>query len=102
MDVYFAAPRFVVFERGALKDSVGGIRDLRGTILAVHADTLVLSVASAVSVNGGETSMMDRRATLALDQSTIVTLRQLDGWKFAYALLAVSVLIFAAAVMSGS
>ncbi len=70
--------------------------------MAVHGDTLVLSVASAVSVNAGESSMMDRRATLALDQSTIVTVKQLDGWKFAYALLAGSVLIFAAAVMSGS
>jgi hypothetical protein len=102
VDVHFAVPTIVVFERGVAKDSVRGIRDLRGTVLAVHGDTLVLSAASAVSVNAGETNMRDRRATLALDQSTIVTLREMDGWKFAYALLAGSVLIYVAAVLSGS
>jgi hypothetical protein len=100
--VQFATPRSVVFEGGPVKDSVGGILDLRGTVLALHGDTLVLSVARVVPGDARESRMVGHQATLILGQSTVVTLREVDGWKFAYALLAGSVLIFAAAVMSGS
>ena len=103
MHVHFAAPRVVVFEQGVLKDSVSGVRDLRGTVVALHGDTVLLSVATVVvSGNVDRSRTTDRRAVLALDQSTTVTLSEVDGWKFAYALLAGAVLIFAALVMSGS
>jgi len=39
---------------------------------------------------------------LALDQSTVITVSEVDGWKLGYALLAGTVLIFAVAVLSGS
>jgi hypothetical protein len=92
-----------VFEQGALKDSVSGIRDLRGTIVALRGDTILLNVDNGVApANAGQSPTGDRRATLALDQSTTVTLSEVDGWMFAYALLAGAVLVFAALVMSGS
>lgn len=99
---HFATPRVVVFEHGALKDSVAGIRDLRGTVLELRGDTVLLSVESVKQDNASESDLRGRRATVALDQSTIVTLSEIDGWKFSYALLAGTVLIFAALVMSGS
>jgi len=99
--VHFDAPRVVVFERGPAKDTVEGIRDLRGTALALRGDTLTLSVAR-VSGDAGETTISDRRAMLALDQSTVITVSEVDGWKLGYALLAGTVLIFAVAVLSGS
>lgn len=99
--VRFAAPRVVVFEGGRVKDSVAGVRELRGRVFALHNDTLVLSVASKQSRNASEAGV-DQLATIALDQSTSVTTSEVDGWKFAYALLAGCVLIFAAAVLSGS
>jgi hypothetical protein len=100
--VRFTPPRTVAFEHGVLKDSVRSVRELRGIVFGLHGDSLVLSVASALADNGLESAMMDRRAALALDQSTTVTMKQLDGWKFAYGVLAASVVIFAALVLSGS
>ena len=102
VDVRFAVPRLVVFERGLLKDSVARVRELRGAVLAVHNDTLVLLVSGSQSANATGSRTVERRATIALDQSTLVTTSEVDGWKFAYALLAGCVLIFAAAVLSGS
>ena len=100
--VRFAAPRLVVFERGIRRDSVAGVRELRGSVFALRGDTLVLRVATEVSGNASESGILERQTTVALDQSTIVTLAEVDGWKFAYGLLAGSVLIFVAVVMSGS
>jgi hypothetical protein len=53
------------------------------------------------SDSAGDSREAERQATLVLDQSTTVTRTEIDGWKFSYALLAGTVLIFAALVMSG-
>lgn len=100
--VRFAEPRLVVFERGRLRDSVAAVRELNGSVFSLHNNVLVLSVANRQSGNAAQSGGGERLATIALDQSTLLTTSEIDGWKFAYALLAGCVLIFVAAVMSGS
>lgn len=99
--VHFATPRLVVYERGRLQDSVASVPELRGRVVALRGDTLVLRVISEGADSAGKTREAERRTTLVLDQSTTVTRTEIDGWKFSYALLAGTVLIFAALVMSG-
>lgn len=99
--VRFAEPRLVVFEHGRLRDSVAGVRELNGSVFSLHNNVLVLSVASRQSGSATQ-SAGERLATIALDQSTLLSTSAIDGWKFAYALLAGCVLIFVAVVMSGS
>jgi hypothetical protein len=53
------------------------------------------------SDSAGDSGETERQATLVLDQSTTVTRTEIDGWKISYAVLAGTVLIFAALVMSG-
>ena len=78
------------------------MRELRGSVLAIRNDTLVLLVAGRKSGNAAESGTLERRATIALDQSTLVTTSEVDSWKLAYVFLAGCVLIFAAVVLSGS
>jgi len=78
------------------------VRELDGHVFALRNDTLVLRVDSKQSGNASEAGTPDVLATIALDQSTSVTTSKVDGWKFAYALLAGCVLLFVAAVFSGS
>jgi hypothetical protein len=100
--VHFVTPRVVVYQRGRLQDSVAGVRELQGLVVALRGDTLVLRVKSDLARSADESREAEREATLVLDQSTTVTRTEIDGWKFSYALLAGSVLIFAALVLSGS
>jgi hypothetical protein len=95
------APRLVVYQRGQLKDSVAGVPELRGQVVALRGDTLVVRVMSDRAENADKSPETERSATLVLDQSTTVTRTEIDGWKLSYAFLAGSVLIFAALVMSG-
>jgi hypothetical protein len=99
--VHFATPRLVVYERGQLQDSVSGVPELRGLVVALRGDTLVLRVTSDRGDTTGKSGETERQTTLVLDQSTTVSRTEIDGWKLSYALLAGSVLIFAALVMSG-
>ena len=99
--VHFAAPRLVVYQHGRVQDSVAGVRDLRGLVVALRGDTLVMRVKSDRARSADESREAERETTLILDQSTTVTRTEIDGWKFSYALLAGSVLIFAALVLSG-
>lgn len=98
--VHFAAPRLVVYQSGRLQDSVAGVPELRGRVVSLRGDTLVLRVNDRAD-SAGKSREAERQATLVLDQSTTVTRTEIDGWKFSYALLAGTVLIFAALVMSG-
>jgi hypothetical protein len=100
--VHFAAPRLVVYRRGRVQDSVAGVQELRGLVVRLRGDTLVLRVKSDRARSADESREAEREATLVLDQSTTVTRTEIDGWKFSYALLAGTVLIFAALVLSGS
>ena len=100
--VHFATPRLVVYQQGQLQDSLAGVRELRGIVVALRGDTLVLRVTSDRKDSTGNSSEAKRESRLVLDQSTTVTRTEIDGWKFSYALLAGSVLIFAALVLSGS
>jgi len=100
--VHFATPRLVVYQRGRVQDSVAGVRELRGLVVALRGDTLVLRLMNDRTDSAGKSREAEREATLALDQSTTVTRTEIDGWKVSYAFLAGSVLIFAALVMSGS
>jgi hypothetical protein len=99
--VHFATPRLVVYQRGRLQDSVAGVRELQGLVVALRGDTLVLRVRSDQTRSAGESGEAERQTTVILDQSTTVTRTEIDSWKFSYALLAGSVLIFAALVLSG-
>jgi hypothetical protein len=99
--VQFASPRLVVYQRGLLRDSVAGVPELRGRVVALRGDTLVLRVKSDPVASTGNSREAERQATLVLDQSTTVTRTEIDGWQISYALLAGTVLIFAALVMSG-
>lgn len=67
--------------------------------LLVGISTLVLRVTSDRADSAGDSPEAERQTTLVLDQSTTVTRTEIDGWKFSYAFLAGSVLIFAALVM---
>jgi hypothetical protein len=100
--VHFATPRLVVYQQGQLQDSLAGVRELRGLVVALRGDTLVLRVTSDRKDSTRNSGEAKRESTLVLDQSTTVTRTEIDGWKFSYALLAGSVLIFAALVLSGS
>jgi len=99
--VQFATPRLVVYQRGQQKDSVAGVPELRGQVVALRGDTLVLRVMSDRAENADKSPATERSATLVLDKSTTVTRTEIDGWKLSYAFLAGTVLIFAALVMSG-
>jgi hypothetical protein len=99
--LHFATPRVVVYQRGRLQDSVAGVPELRGRVVALRGDTLVLRVKSDRKDSTGNSREAERESTLVLDQSTTVTRTEIDGWKFSYALLAGSVLIFAVLVLSG-
>jgi hypothetical protein len=101
VSVHFAAPRLVVYQRGRLQDSVASVRELRGLVVALRGDTLVLRVRSNRADSAGRSGEAERETTLVLDQSTTVTRTEIDSWKFSYAILAGSVLIFAALVLSG-
>lgn len=99
--VHFATPRLVVYQRGQLQDSAAGVQELRGQVVALRGDTLVVRVMSDRAENADKSSEAERSVTLVLDKSTTVTRTEIDGWKLSYAFLAGSVLIFAALVMSG-
>ena len=98
---HFATPRLVVYQRGRLQDSVAGVRELRGLVVALRGDTLVLRVKSDPTRSADESREAERETTVALDQSTTGTRTEIDSWKLSYAFLAGTVLIFAALVMSG-
>jgi hypothetical protein len=100
--VHFATPRVVVYQRGQVQDSVAGVRELQGLVVALRGDTLVLHMKSDRASSADESREAERETTVVLDQSTTVTRTEIDGWKFSYALLAGTVLIFAALVLSGS
>ena len=102
MRVHFATPRLVVYQQGQLKDSLAGVRELRGLVVALRGDTLVLRVTSDRKDSAGKSGEAKRETKLVLDHSTTVIRTEIDSWKFSYALLAGSVLIFAALVLSGS
>lgn len=99
--VQFATPRLIVYQRGQLRDSVAGVPELRGQVVALRGDTLVMRVMSDRAGRASDSPEAERQTTVVLDQLTTVTRMEIDGWKFSYAILAGSVLIFAALVMSG-
>ena len=101
MRVHFATPRLVVYQQGQLQDSLAGVRELRGLVVALRGDTLVLRVMSDRKDSAGKSGEAERETKLVLDQSTTVTRTEIDSWKLSYAFLAGSVLIFAALVLSG-
>jgi hypothetical protein len=98
--IRFASPRLVVFDAGAVTDSVIDVRELQGQVVSLRGGSLVLDVTSLSASGAGNLRGIERQATIALDQSTRVSYTQLDSWKFAYGLLAGAVLIFAGLVMS--
>jgi len=99
--VHFATPRSVVYQHEQLQDSVASVGDLRGRVVALRGDTLVLRVNDDRTDSTGESRGAEWQTKLVLDQSTTVSRTEIDGWKVSYALLAGSVLIFAALVLSG-
>lgn len=98
--VRFSESRAVRFQTEAGHDSVVDLRELRGRVVAQHADTLVVRVArEAPGTVGGDRD--GRSATVVLDAHTTVTRSEMNGWKVGYGILAGAVLIFAGLVVSG-
>jgi hypothetical protein len=100
--VQFAAPRPVVFERGAREDSLKRVSEIRGRVLALRHDTLVIGVTRTTAESTDPVLFQGWQTTIVVDPSTVVTSSQLDSWKLAYAGLSAVILIFVALVMSGS
>ena len=100
--VRFAAPRSVVFEREARKDSLRGVSELRGRVLALRHDTLVIGVTRATAGAADPSLFVGWQTTIVVDPSTVVTRHQFDSWKIAYVGLSVVVLLYAALILSGS
>ena len=98
--VRFIGARTLVFEGEAGRDSVAAVREVRGRVVSLTADTLVLRVTRGPN-GAGESAMTGRHAAIPLDSQTRVTRSEIDGWKVGYGILATSVLIFAILVLSG-
>jgi len=99
--VRFASPRSIAFEVEAGRDSVAAVRELEGTVVSLHGETLVVRVTRIPDGAAGG-RIVGRAATIALDSATTVTRSELDSWKVGYGILATAVLIFAGLVLSGS
>jgi hypothetical protein len=93
--VGFASPRRVVFDGGSGADSVTVVSELHGRVVSLRGNTLVLIVPSDAASGVGNSSGIERQATISLDRSTAVSYTQVDSWKLAYLFLAGVVLIFA-------
>ena len=78
-----------------------GVRELRGMVLNLRNDTVLISVTKERSAGVDNSRLLGREVAIPLDRTTVVTRSEIDGWKFAYALLAGTVLIFVGLVMSG-
>lgn len=100
--VRFSAPRVIVLDDAGKPDSVAGVEELRGAAVSLHHDTLVVLVSKERNILTEKSRLPGREIRVLLDQSTAVTGSEIDGWKFAYGLLAGAVLIFVGIVMSGS
>ena len=100
--IRFNAPRVIIVHNANGLDSVAGVKELRGQVVRRNNDTLVVLVSKARSTLTEDSRASGREIQVLLDQSTVVTASEIDGWKFSYMLLAGAVLIFAGMVMSGS
>jgi hypothetical protein len=100
--VRFTQPRVIVFHDASKPDSVTGVKALRGPVVRLNHDTLVVIVLKEWNALTQKPRLPGQEVQVPLDQSTVVTGSEIDGWKFAYALLAGAVLIFVGIVMSGS
>jgi hypothetical protein len=92
----------IVLDDAGKSDSVPGVKDMRGSVVSIHHDTLVVLVSEERNILTEKQRLPGRKVQVLLDQSTAVTGSEIDGWKFAYGLLAGAVLIFVGIVMSGS
>jgi hypothetical protein len=98
--VRFAAPRSIAFKVDGGRDSILMVRELRGRVVSVNRETLVVRV-TRVPQGATRGPIVGGTATVGLDSATIVTRSEVDGWKVGYGILATVVLIFAGLVMSG-
>jgi hypothetical protein len=79
------------------RDTVVTLRDLQGSVVSLHGDTLMIRVTRS---SPGETPV-GRVARVLLDSGTVVTRSEVDSWKVGYGILATAVLIFGGLVLSG-
>jgi hypothetical protein len=100
--VRFSAPRVIALDDAGKPDSVQGVQELRGRLVRLDHDTLVVMVAKERNILTNESRLAGREIQVLLDQSTAVIGSEVDGWKFAYGILAGAVLIFVGIVLSGS
>lgn len=95
--VRFARSSTIVFDPAGNRDTVPWVRELRGRVVSLHGDTLMVRVTS--SPQGG--ALVGQVARVLLDSGTVVTRSEVDSWKVGYGILATGVLIFAGLVLSG-
>src|SRR2546423_3259736 len=100
--IRFGAPHVLVFDERNHKDSVAGVGELKGTVLNLRNDTVLIGVTNVRSTSVDNSRLVGREVAIPLDRTTVVTRSEVDSWKFAYGLLAGAVLIFVGLVMSGS
>jgi hypothetical protein len=98
VSIRFARPRIIVFDPADNRDTVTMMGELRGRVVSLHGDTLMLRVTGSSQ----EQEAVGRVARVLLDSATVVTRSEVDGWKVGYGILATGVLIFAVLVLSGS
>jgi hypothetical protein len=89
-----------VAEGEGSRDSVADVRELKGRVVSLRGDTLVIRVMGAPK-SDKEGRIVGKTATVLLDSASIVTRSEVDGWKVGYVVLASAVLIFAGLVLSG-
>ena len=95
-------PHILVVDERNRSDSVLAGDELQGTVLNLRKDTLLVSVTKQRSARVDNSRLVGRGVAIPLDRTTLVTLSEIDSWKFAYVFLASVVLIFAVGVLSGS
>ena len=91
-----------MFDERNHRDSVAGVGELKGTVLNLRNDTVLVGVTNERSTGVDNSRLVGREVAIPLDRTTVVTRNEVDSWKFAYGLLAGAVLIFVGLVMSGS
>ena len=101
MTIRFAAPHVLVLDERNNKDSVVAVIEVKGRVVNLHGDTVLVTVSNQRSTGIDNSRLVGREVSVPLDRATIVTRSEVDSWKFAYALLAGAVLIFAGLIISG-
>ena len=97
--VRFNPPRTLALEGAAQPRLVSAVRELRGHVVSINHDTLLVQVSRVRTGVAEDTLVSGREVRVVLDQFAHVITSEPDSWKFAYLLLSGVVLVFAGGVL---